>query len=302
MTECAIIMSYKKNSETHNVWRKFLAWKNLLRERRAKAMRKGKGFTLIELLVVIAIIALLMAILMPALQRVKKQAKAVACQSNLHQWAVVFEMYAGQNDGYFWSGDFNRGGWEQYAWVGPLRPYYSDEKEMRFCPTATKLREEGARDPFAAWGPMRQTGDQSGSYGMNNWLCNPLPVVEFIHGREATKDNWRNAYVEGAGNIPLFLDCAFVEGKPYDFDTPPEYDGDISTYLVSALQMKRFCMNRHGEYANSVFLDFSVRKIGLKQLWTFKWHRSFDINNSWTTAGGVQPSDWPEWMRRFKDY
>ncbi len=265
-------------------------------------MRKQNAFTLIELLVVIAIIALLMAILMPALQRVKKQAKAVKCQSNLHQWAIVFEMYTGENDGYFWSGNYNRGGWENYAWLGPLRPYYSNEAKMRFCPTATKLRTEGARDPFAAWGPVEQTGDQSGSYGMNNWLCNPSLEVEFIHGREATIDNWRNAYVDGAGNIPMLLDCAFVESKPYDFDTPPEYDGDISTYLVSALQMKRFCMNRHGEYTNGVFLDFSVRKIGLKQLWTFKWHRSFDISNSWTKAGGVQPSDWPEWMRNFRDY
>jgi len=42
-------------------------------------MRKQDGFTLIELLVVIAIIALLMAILMPALQRVKSQAKATVC-------------------------------------------------------------------------------------------------------------------------------------------------------------------------------------------------------------------------------
>ena len=45
------------------------------------------GFTLIELLVVISIVALLMAVLLPTLQRVRTQAKAVACQANLHQWA-----------------------------------------------------------------------------------------------------------------------------------------------------------------------------------------------------------------------
>jgi prepilin-type N-terminal cleavage/methylation domain-containing protein len=46
-------------------------------------VKKATAFTLIELLVVVAIIALLMAILMPALQRVKKQSKTVVCQSNL---------------------------------------------------------------------------------------------------------------------------------------------------------------------------------------------------------------------------
>ena len=275
---------------------------DIYQNKKQKLTCRQKGFTLIELLVVIAIIALLLAILMPALQRVKNQAKAVACQSNLHQWAVAFGMYAGENDGYFWSGDYSRDGWEQYIWMEPLRPYYSNEEKMRFCPTAVKQREDGARDPFAAWGAREQTGELSGSYGMNNWLCNPAPDVEFIHGREATIDNWRNAYVDGAAQIPMFGDCAFVESKPYDFDTPPEYDGDISTYLVSALQMKRFCLNRHGEYANDVFLDFSVRKVGLKQLWTFKWHRSFNVNGTWTIAGGVQPSDWPEWMRGFRDY
>ena len=57
-------------------------------------MNRKKGFTLIELLVVIAIIALLMAILMPALQRVKKQARSVACLSKLRQWGLYFAMYA----------------------------------------------------------------------------------------------------------------------------------------------------------------------------------------------------------------
>jgi len=62
-------------------------------------MRKQDGFTLIELLVVIAIIALLMAILMPALQRVKSQAKATVCQSNVKQWGLIFRLYANDNEG-----------------------------------------------------------------------------------------------------------------------------------------------------------------------------------------------------------
>jgi len=271
------------------------------------------GFTLIELLVVIAIIVLLMAILLPTLQRVKKQSKAVACQSNLHQWAIIFGMYAGENDGCFWSGDMHKGGWKQYCWIYPLQPYYYGEAKIRFCPMATKLRADGARDPFAAWGPVPlrlaptprrvpQTQDDCSSYGMNNWVCNPLPEVEFIHRREATEDNWRSVYVEGTSTIPLFLDCAYVEGKPYDFDIPPEYNGDIATWGVSALQMKRFCLDRHDGYINGLFLDFSVKKVSLKELWTLKWHREFDTAGPWTKSGGVLPTDWPEWMKRFKDY
>ena len=61
-------------------------------------MHKALGFTLIELLVVIAIIALLLAILMPALQRVKKQAQGVVSQSNLKQVGAAAFMYAEEYD------------------------------------------------------------------------------------------------------------------------------------------------------------------------------------------------------------
>jgi prepilin-type N-terminal cleavage/methylation domain-containing protein len=67
-------------------------------------MREQRGFTLIELLVVIAIIALLMSILMPALHRVRNQARGVACKANLHQWGLIFALYTGDNNGYFYSG------------------------------------------------------------------------------------------------------------------------------------------------------------------------------------------------------
>ena len=60
--------------------------------------RKQRAFTLIELLVVIAIIAILLAILMPALNRVKEQGKRAACLGNMKQLGLTWIMYADDND------------------------------------------------------------------------------------------------------------------------------------------------------------------------------------------------------------
>ena len=66
--------------------------------------------------------------------------------------------------------------------------------------------------------------------------------------------------------------------------------------------VQRCCINRHDGFVGCVFGDFSVRKAGLKELWTLKWHKSFNTAGIWTLAGGVTADEWPEWIRPLKDY
>jgi prepilin-type N-terminal cleavage/methylation domain-containing protein len=135
-------------------------------------MNIRRAFTLIELLVVIAIIALLMGILMPALNRVKKQAKAVACQSRLREWGLIFKFYTDEYDGHF------NPGWdvgETALWMNAFRPYYKDNWDLLLCPTAViPMKDLSDMGTFkAAWRYVALPGGGTYryvfSYSINSW-------------------------------------------------------------------------------------------------------------------------------------
>jgi prepilin-type processing-associated H-X9-DG protein len=151
---------------------------------------------------------------------------------------------------------------------------------------------------FRAWGPYfpSQYLSHYGSYGMNAWH------VETQVGHGTLIEGWRSTEVRGAGRVPVMLDSAYdwtaASGND-NYDAPPERDAiPVNTYKGGW----QSCINRHNGGVNGLFLDWSVRKVGLKELWTLKWYPEYDTAGPWTKAGGVEPSDWPEWMRQFKDY
>jgi prepilin-type N-terminal cleavage/methylation domain-containing protein len=92
-------------------------------ERNIVGNRSKLGFTLIELLVVLAIIFLLLAIMLPALNRARALANRIVCKSNLRQSAHAWEMYLNDNEGAFYQGvnaDMDYGGWKGI--FVPVRP------------------------------------------------------------------------------------------------------------------------------------------------------------------------------------
>ncbi len=262
--------------------------------------KRVRGFTLRELLVVIAIIALLLSIHMPALQRVKKQARAVACVANLHQWGLIWKMYCDENDGYWLSG---AGGGSGRWWFVPMSELYHEEPKIRTCPEATKALGAGIHQGIGYWSNQAwQTGEYIGSYGPNGWMCNPRATGNAgVWGRSPASDHWRTPNVRGAYNVPLFTGSWWVDAWPRETDQPPSIIGGPPD-RPNQNEMERNCVNRHDGFLNALFCDWSVRKVGVKELWILKWHRSYNINGPWTRASGAMPDDWPVWMRNFKDY
>jgi molybdate transport repressor ModE-like protein len=173
-----------------------------------------RGFSLIELLVVISVVAMLLALVLPALGRARSLAQQTVCQNRLRQWGLAFAAYAAENSGYYPHADgrdrcgdqepFTPEGIADYwfGWVDVLAPLmderpwrehsrgaYPGGKTIFQCPSARLASES-----LYAYKPLR---NGFFSYAMNSCL-------------ELDANCWAPYGQPGGNNMPSLLDTARI--------------------------------------------------------------------------------------------